>query len=82
METPRQTVQEIDWQFRGYLAKYFGYLLIITSILTGLYRYFILNSHIMELVGIIIIGLFLGGFSLLISWFLIPSKKINQTQKS
>ena len=75
MATLRQDMQELDWKFGGYIAKYISYGIVVLGIIVGLYRYFILKSHAIELIAIIVISFVLAGLGIVVSWTLLPAKK-------
>lgn len=75
MATLRQDAQELDWKFSGYIAKYMSYGIIVLGTIVGVYRYFILKSHVMELIATIVISFILAGLGIAVSWILLPAKK-------
>jgi hypothetical protein len=67
----REMLRDSDWKFRGYIAKYFGYTIILFGVILGIYRFIIVRSFI-EYILITALSLLLGGFGILISWMILP----------
>ena len=69
----RNSIKDYSWKFNGILAKYFGWIIIISGCIIGVYRY-ISTHHTVELLGTIMLALIFGGAFLLVSWMMLPEK--------
>jgi hypothetical protein len=70
----RNSLKNSEWEFKGYLAKYIGWIIIIAGFIAGIYRYFTAGYYLIEFLALIIISSILGGLFLLISWMYLPEK--------